>query len=849
MFTDYVSGSSHDKAFSAVVRNLVIQEPDITQTVASDVIEQLGAVAAYAVNTTFYNIRVEGGRISGISGAAAIAGRAGSVVIDSCSSDAEIYTSMHRAAGIVGAVYMDGTSELRDGAGLPLYLTDCTFSGTLTGTVTSGQGNFGGILGTSYLGPGLYLRDNTVNGTIGSLTAGTTATVYVTDGSADVNVATGSGDISIVDQTTAAGPSVNAATAGGDVEVSRADGDTVTDIYTKVNLTVTDGLGAGQTLFIRGQFASVVHHGAGDVIMESADTAVTNVVLKGEVLAFGSAGTVIKPGDSTTDTSCMLSLVPASVNTLEVYLLTTDGTALSSGSLALTAVGGTFTAESGAVAGGGASEKVGTVTVDTASAQTVTVTVSGSFTPAGGEAVTLTDAACEVTIPAAIERVDTVLLTSEEEFNTAKAQYDWDDVVTAPTEYPVLAVMPVVNESYSGVEVKVNDAVVSNGVSLVAVDKDTVLAAGSVTVTVTASGTGVPTYSENVTYTLTEADGAKLDTENAYYYVTFRYMDGKTADGIVPVVQGESLVLPAAVDRAGYTFLGWSDGSATHTAGTSFMDGDTVTLKAIRGSGYSFSSWTVGDTKTYEDTVTVTMDSNQTVTAEFYAVSSGGSTSVSAYGITVGSVANGTIKVTPARAAKGATVTITATPDAGYELSSIQVETVSGSTVTVTKDSAGKYTFTMPAQAVRIIAAFSEVQEVTNPFTDVAESAWYYKAVKYVYEQGMMAGTNDGTTFSPTMELTRGMMAQVLYNIEQGSAPAGSAFTDVVSGAWYADAVNWAAANGIVGGWSRWRSSCSTTPTSKATTWPLPPICPPSLTALMYPIGRSTPCSGQWQRV
>ena len=84
------------------------------------------------------------------------------------------------SAGIVGAVYMDGTSELDNGGGLPLYVSDCTFSGTVSGTVTSGSGNFGGILGTSYLGPGLNLKNNVVTGTIENISvqgAGTAANV------------------------------------------------------------------------------------------------------------------------------------------------------------------------------------------------------------------------------------------------------------------------------------------------------------------------------------------------------------------------------------------------------------------------------------------------------------------------------------------------------------------------------------------------------------------------------------------------------------------------------------------------------------------------------------------------
>ena len=108
----------------------------------------------------------------------------------------------------------------------------------------------------------------------------------------------------------------------------------------------------------------------------------------------------------------------------------------------------------------------------------------------------------------------------------------------------------------------------------------------------------------------------------------------------------------------------------------------------------------------------------------------------------------------------------------------------------------------MPASKVTIKADFvKETPVSTLPFTDVAADAWYYDAVAYVYENGMMTGTNDGSTFSPSMNLTRGMMAQVMFNIEKGTAPADGSFTDVAADAWYADAVNWAAANGIVDGY------------------------------------------------
>ena len=86
------------------------------------------------------------------------------------------------------------------------------------------------------------------------------------------------------------------------------------------------------------------------------------------------------------------------------------------------------------------------------------------------------------------------------------------------------------------------------------------------------------------------------------------------------------------------------------------------------------------------------------------------------------------------------------------------------------------------------------------PFTDVKSTAWYYNAVKYVYENNLMAGTGD-TTFDPEVSLTRAMTAQLFYNLEGKPAVTGdSAFTDVTSGHWAVDAITWAAQNDIVAG-------------------------------------------------
>ena len=95
----------------------------------------------------------------------------------------------------------------------------------------------------------------------------------------------------------------------------------------------------------------------------------------------------------------------------------------------------------------------------------------------------------------------------------------------------------------------------------------------------------------------------------------------------------------------------------------------------------------------------------------------------------------------------------------------------------------------------------SEPEEPTWPFEDVTEGDdWFYDAVAYVYENGIMAGTGE-TTFEPTMELDRAMAAQLFYNLEGKPVVTGdSTFTDVTSGHWAVDAITWAAQNDIVAG-------------------------------------------------
>ena len=262
--------------------------------------------------------------------------------------------------------------------------------------------------------------------------------------------------------------------------------------------------------------------------------------------------------------------------------------------------------------------------------------------------------------------------------------------------------------------------------------------------------------------TITEVNATTGKTK---YTVTLDYADGETANSLYTVTEGTELTLPTP-SRSGYTFEGWYDGSSRVSSPYKVMKNVTLTAEW----DYNGSSSSSGSTR---------------------------------YTVSVEDTDNGSVKVSPTRASKGSTVTVTVKPDEGYELDELTVTDKNGDSVKLTDKGDGKYTFQMPASKVTVEAVFTAVEPEPEglPFTDVTSRDWFYDAVAYVYDKGMMEGTTD-TTFAPAMNLTRSMIAQVLYNLEERpEAPGASGFTDVAAGAWYADAVNWAAARGIVKGY------------------------------------------------
>lgn len=183
--------------------------------------------------------------------------------------------------------------------------------------------------------------------------------------------------------------------------------------------------------------------------------------------------------------------------------------------------------------------------------------------------------------------------------------------------------------------------------------------------------------------------------------------------------------------------------------------------------------------------------------------SSGGSSSgKTTYKVTTSAVNNGGVNASPSNAEKGAVITITLSPDKGYKLDKLTVTDGSGKTVSTVKKSDTVYTFTMPASAVKVGVSYVKATETPSEtkFNDVSANDWFASAVDYVTGKGMMNGTADNT-FSPKANTTRGMVVTVLYRLENQPSTSAASFTDVASGAYYANAVAWANANGIVSGY------------------------------------------------
>lgn len=279
-------------------------------------------------------------------------------------------------------------------------------------------------------------------------------------------------------------------------------------------------------------------------------------------------------------------------------------------------------------------------------------------------------------------------------------------------------------------------------------------------VTVESISNGTPAYISGGTF-YDKLKGAYAETDYSIQGHEVTYMDGEDVYAM-QVVNGKASA-PDTPVKSGYRFVGWYNGNAK-------WDFDTPVTE------------------------------NLTLTAKWEKIHTS-APSAPRYDVAVSDGAHGSVTVSPKSASKGSTVTVTVTPDKGYALETLTVTDKNGSTLDLTDRGNGKYTFTMPSGPVTVAATFMDDNTMLNFFVDVPAGAYYYDAVLWAAEGGIVTGT-DAVHFSPDASCTRAQLVTFLWRAA-GSPVVNYAmnFNDVDSGAYYAEAVRWAASLGIAGGY------------------------------------------------
>lgn len=253
-----------------------------------------------------------------------------------------------------------------------------------------------------------------------------------------------------------------------------------------------------------------------------------------------------------------------------------------------------------------------------------------------------------------------------------------------------------------------------------------------------------------------------------------------TFDGVTTMTTNEDGILYSlpTPTRSGYTFNGWYTADGTRiTTNTVFTEDTTI-----------YASWSKIDTP-----------SNPSYN------NSDSSDGDPTYSITVpGRITGGTVKVTPTNTSERQRVTITTKANLGYELDELIVTDRKGNELKLTDKGDGKYTFTMPDSNVTVDVSFASIAEVPTAvvFTDVPSGAYYFDAVAWAVKKGVTSGTS-ATMFSPDSNCTRAQIVTFLWRAAGSPVMDGNnSFTNVASGSYYYDAVQWAVAQGITAGTS-----------------------------------------------
>lgn len=297
-------------------------------------------------------------------------------------------------------------------------------------------------------------------------------------------------------------------------------------------------------------------------------------------------------------------------------------------------------------------------------------------------------------------------------------------------------------------------------------------------------------YNADVSVNTVKVDGVNKNIYTAKFINPDGFSDftiTKTTQSVAVIGNNKYTTLQNAIDAAqtGATIVLQKNCTEKVT-----VAGKSLTINR-NGKTFDEANVTVGSNCTKEvknDTIVVTY------TKPSSGGSSGGSSSgKTTYKVTTSAVNNGGVNASPSNAEKGATITITLSPDKGYKLDKLTVTDGSGKSVSTVKKSDTVYTFTMPASAVTVGVSYAKADETPSKttFNDVSANDWFASAVDYVTGKGMMNGTA-ANTFSPKANTTRGMLMTVLARHAGEDTTGGSV--------WYEKGMNWAKANGVSDG-------------------------------------------------
>ena len=336
--------------------------------------------------------------------------------------------------------------------------------------------------------------------------------------------------------------------------------------------------------------------------------------------------------------------------------------------------------------------------------------------------------------------------------------------------------------------------------------------------TVTSGSTDLSAYKFTVangklTWKDTPAFGAYTltirDESGAYAPVSTSF-ELKTADVIAKYDASNKALVKASDAITEEQFAAYLKAiSAVSVDGTSYAASGKNAVKIIQDNGavdMTATPFTKGEGASYSLVVKATgyQDLTFTVTTAKKSNSGSGSSSSgssgSSYAVSAPSTKNGDVTVSPKNASKGDRVTVTVTPDKGYELDKLTVKDASGNKLKLTDKGNGKYTFTMPGSKVTVSAEFIE-EQAASIFADVPADAYYAKAVEWAVKKGITNGKTNGL-FGSNDPCTRGQIVTFLWRAAGSPSPKGTATVpaDVLPGSYCYDAVAWALENGITNG-------------------------------------------------